>query len=130
MVVRSPKSEQLNRRGRLLGLSGENPNSPADFTSQVLLVIAAIPPGEVLSYGQVAMLAGRSGAGRAVGRILARSHGLPWWRVVTAGGRLVPGMEIDQARRLVEEGIPALPASGPQPQVRPRWSGESARARD
>ncbi|MHB1638283.1 MAG: MGMT family protein [Candidatus Dormibacteria bacterium] len=96
----------------------------------MLLVIAAIPPGEVLSYGQVAMLAGKSGAGRAVGRILARSHGLPWWRVVTADGRLVPGMEIDQARRLAEEGIPARPAAGPQPQVRPRWLGASAQARE
>ncbi|MGC8474583.1 MAG: MGMT family protein [Candidatus Dormibacteria bacterium] len=56
-----------------------------------------------MTYGDVARLAGRPGAARAVGMVLARSSGLPWWRVVTANGRLVPGLEAEQASRLERE---------------------------
>ncbi len=62
-------------------------------------------PGEVLTYGEVAALAGRAGAARAVGRVMAASSGLPWWRVVAANGRLVPGHEQQQAERLTAEGV-------------------------
>jgi methylated-DNA-protein-cysteine methyltransferase related protein len=68
-------------------------------------VVAAIRPGEVLTYGEVAAEAGRPGAARAVGQVLRRSSGLPWWRVVTATGRLVPGAEADHGRRLRAEGV-------------------------
>jgi len=37
--------------------------------------------------------------------VLADSEGLPWWRVVTSTGRLVPGHEEVQARRLLAEGV-------------------------
>jgi methylated-DNA-protein-cysteine methyltransferase related protein len=70
-----------------------------------LAVLTHLEPGEVMSYGEVAAEAGSPGAARAVGNILARSHGLPWWRIVTAGGRLVSGHEVDQARRLRAEGV-------------------------
>ncbi|HEX6568606.1 MAG TPA: MGMT family protein, partial [Acidimicrobiales bacterium] len=63
-------------------------------------------PGEVVTYGEVAAEAGFPGAARAVGRILAiDGHDLPWWRVVTASGRLVPGHENEHARRLRAEGV-------------------------
>ncbi|MCU1490643.1 MAG: hypothetical protein JWM85_2048 [Acidimicrobiaceae bacterium] len=68
-------------------------------------MVAGIAPGQVATYGEVALEAGAPGAARAVGRILAGSKGLPWWRVVTASGRLVPGLEADQAARLVAEGV-------------------------
>ena len=42
---------------------------------------------------------------RAVGNLLRGSSGLPWWRVVTADGRLVPGSEREHERRLGKEGI-------------------------
>jgi methylated-DNA-protein-cysteine methyltransferase-like protein len=59
-----------------------------------------------MTYGEVALEAGRPGAARAVGNILARCDGqLPWWRVVTASGRLVPGGEVEHARRLRGEGV-------------------------
>ena len=88
-----------------------------------------------MSYSQVALLVGRPGAARAVGNVLAGSHGLPWWRVVTQSGRLVPGLEIDHARRLAGEGCEAMPVPGPQPAlaraVRPlrrhRGSGRAPR---
>jgi methylated-DNA-protein-cysteine methyltransferase related protein len=63
-------------------------------------------PGSVLSYGEVAAAAGRPRAARAVGRVLAVSGaGVPWWRVVTVDGRLVPGHEVEQAHRLEAEGV-------------------------
>jgi methylated-DNA-protein-cysteine methyltransferase-like protein len=68
-------------------------------------VIGALRPGDVTTYGEVAEEAGYPGAARAVGNILAGSEGLPWWRVVSATGRLVSGHEAEQARRLRGEGI-------------------------
>lgn len=75
------------------------------FADRVHMAVTGLAPGEVTTYGQVAVQAGRPGAARAVGQILARSNGLPWWRVVTKDGRLVPGKEDEHARRLAEEGI-------------------------
>jgi methylated-DNA-protein-cysteine methyltransferase-like protein len=72
------------------------------------LVLQATLPGEVLTYGEVATLAGHPGAARAVGNVLAHSQGLPWWRVVTSQGRLVPGYESSQAERLAAEGVDVL----------------------
>ncbi len=77
------------------------------FAQRVVEVVAATRPGEVLTYGEVAAEAGRPAAARAVGAVLRREGGeLPWWRVVTASGRLVPGLEEEQARRLSAEGVP------------------------
>jgi methylated-DNA-protein-cysteine methyltransferase-like protein len=83
------------------------PRDLTDFTAAASAVIAATEPGEVLTYGEVAAEAGFPGAARAVGALLARSpEGLPWWRVVTASGRLVPGAEREHAARLRSEGVP------------------------
>ena len=75
------------------------------FAERVARVVAATRPGDLLTYAEVAAEAGAPGAARAVGRALADSGGtLPWWRVVTVDGRLVPGLEADHARRLRREG--------------------------
>ena len=78
---------------------------PAEFRTRVCAVIAHLRPGEVVSYGDVAAEAGFPGAARGVGSVLAASDGLPWWRVVMSDGRLAPGKERDQARRLRAEGV-------------------------
>jgi methylated-DNA-protein-cysteine methyltransferase related protein len=76
------------------------------FEQAVVRVLHSLRPGEVVTYGEVAAEAGFPGAARAVGRILATAdHDLPWWRVVTTTGRLVPGHEDDHARRLRAEGV-------------------------
>ncbi len=76
------------------------------FEKAVAAVLEALAPGDVVTYGEVATEAGYPGRARAVGRVLAGSEGqFPWWRVVTATGRLVPGLEDDQARRLEAEGV-------------------------
>lgn len=89
-------------------MSGEHTSEDRSFEAQVHAVVAAVPAGEVVTYGEVALEVGRPGAARAVGRVMAASAGagaLPWWRVVTADGRLVPGAEPEQRRRLAEEGV-------------------------
>jgi methylated-DNA-protein-cysteine methyltransferase-like protein len=74
------------------------------FERDVIAVIERLEPGDLVTYGEVAEEAGYPGRARAVGRILATSDGLPWWRVVTATGRLVAGHETEHARRLHAEG--------------------------
>ena len=86
--------------------SRPNPARPArDFAGLVAAVVAAIDPGRVASYGQVAAWAGRPGAARAVGNVLAASSGLPWWRVVHVDGRLLPGSAGRQRALLEREGV-------------------------
>jgi O-6-methylguanine DNA methyltransferase len=60
------------------------------FTRRVLGVVSRIPPGRVMTYGDVARLSGRPDAARAVGTIMrtATRAGLPYHRVVAAGGAL------------------------------------------
>ncbi len=60
------------------------------FTRAVLRVLRRIPSGRVATYGDVATWAGRPGAARAVGQIMRRADepGLPYHRVIAAGGRL------------------------------------------
>ena len=76
-----------------------------DFTDAVSVVILALESGELMAYGEVAAEAGYPGAARAVGNLLRRTPDLPWWRIVTSTGRLVPGHEKEQAERLRSEGI-------------------------
>ncbi len=78
---------------------------PEDFRVKVVEVVAGLSPGEVVSYGDVAAQAGFPGAARGVGAVLATSNGLPWWRVVMSSGKLAPGKEREQARRLRAEGV-------------------------
>lgn len=64
--------------------------APTVFTRRVLHVLRRIPAGRVATYGDVARLAGRPGAARAVGQIMGRADepGLPYHRVIAAAGRI------------------------------------------
>jgi O-6-methylguanine DNA methyltransferase len=83
--------------------------SPDRFTTRVLSVVRRIPPGRVATYGDVAALAGRPRAARAVGNIM-RGCGrpdVPCHRVIAAGGLLggYGGSEHLKRSLLVAEGI-------------------------
>ena len=81
---------------------------PTPFAERVLDLVATIPPGRVLTYGDVAERLG-SRAPRAVGTTLARfGGGVPWWRVVRAGGFLAPGHEVSATEHLLAEGVEVL----------------------
>jgi len=57
-----------------------------DFVSRVLEVVESIPPGHVMTYGEVAATIG-SRAARAVGTVMARyGSEVAWWRVIRSGG--------------------------------------------
>jgi methylated-DNA-protein-cysteine methyltransferase-like protein len=69
-------------------------------------VVAAIPAGSVLAYGEVAARAGLPGRSRLVGRILAEDgHDLPWHRVLRADGTPAPHLAAEQLARLRTEGV-------------------------
>ena len=87
------------------GLVAKPPAAAGGFEDAVRAVLGATSPGDVMSYGEVAAEAGYPGAHRAVGNLLRRVDGLPWWRVVAANGRLVPGSEERHARKLAAEGV-------------------------
>lgn len=88
-----------------------------DFAEHVRAVVVGLEPGEVVSYGEVAREAGVPGAARAVGNVLRGGEGMPWWRVVAASGRLVPGMEVEQAQRLAAEGVALAKGADGLPRV-------------
>ena len=80
------------------------------FSARVLSVVRRIPPGRVATYGDVAVLAGRPGAARAVGNVMRDCHrpDVPCHRVIAAGGRLggYGGSEVLKRSLLMAEGIP------------------------
>lgn len=99
-----------------------------DFASRVLDVADSIPPGRVMSYGDVAEYLGQGGP-RQVGRVMALWGGsAAWWRVVHADGSLVRGHERAALERYRTEGTPLRPSpSGPPSRVDmrlARWLGE------
>src|SRR5256885_11306869 len=61
--------------------------------------VRAIPEGFVRTYGDI-----DPGAPRVVGLVLARTHGIPWHRVVRADGSLPKGAA--QRELLLREGVP------------------------
>lgn len=61
------------------------------FTARVIEIIQSIPEGKVMTYGQVASLAGSPRAARQVVRILhsmSEKYNLPWHRVVNKQGEI------------------------------------------
>jgi methylated-DNA-protein-cysteine methyltransferase related protein len=84
--------------------------TPEEYVEEVLALVERIPEGKVMSYGAIAdALSERSGrnSARQVGTIMARhGGGVPWHRVVTSTGRLVPGSEQEARQRLLADGVP------------------------
>jgi O-6-methylguanine DNA methyltransferase len=81
----------------------------SDFKARVLAVVRRIPPGRVASYGEVAALAGKPRAARAVGNIMreCRRVDVPCHRVIAAGGRLggYGDSEVLKRSLLIAEGV-------------------------
>ncbi len=81
------------------------------FRQRVLELVARIPPGRVVTYGQLALLAGKPGAARQAGFVLHSLAGhrtLPWQRVINAQGRVSThklGFGDLQERLLEAEGV-------------------------
>ncbi|MGP3982664.1 MGMT family protein [Streptomyces sp. KR80] len=121
-----------------------------DYAERVLDVAELIPPGRVMTYGDVAEWLAeeggpegpsneggggrRVGGPRQVGRVMALYGGaVPWWRVVRADGVLLPGHEQQALEHYRAEGTPLRTArraaTGRMPKIdmaRARWDGGAA----
>ena len=75
---------------------------------RMLEIVAAVPAGRVISYGDVAGRAG-SRSPRLAGRVLAElaDADTPWHRVLRADGTPAPHIAREQLARLRAEGVPA-----------------------
>ncbi|MFD2371644.1 MGMT family protein [Brevibacillus sp. GCM10020057] len=88
-----------------------------EFTKRAIAIIASIPAGKVMTYGQIASLAGSPRAARQVVRILhamSKKHRLPWHRVINGKGRIGLQDEVSftlQKMNLEAEGV-AVSAEG------------------
>jgi methylated-DNA-protein-cysteine methyltransferase-like protein len=78
----------------------------------IYLALMSIPAGKVITYGQLAALAGLPGAARLAGTVLCglpENTELPWHRVINAQGRI--SLPTDSAafkkqrQRLQAEGV-------------------------
>lgn len=84
------------------------PHPPEDFVTAVLEVVAAIPEGHAMSYGDVAAAIG-SRAARGVGQVMAYyGSEVPWWRVVRASGHPPQCHEGRALEHYRAEGTPLL----------------------
>ncbi len=103
----------------------------SQFGDRVLAAVRRIPPGRISTYGDIARLAGRPRAARAVGNIMRTCNrpGVPCHRVVAAGGRLGGyGGNLELKRALLRaEGIIVVGLKI-RDAARRRWPGGSARS--
>lgn len=95
------------------------------FVEQVLQVVERIPPGKVMSYGDIAEYLG-SRAPRAIGQVMARhGGGVPWHRVVRSDGTPASSVRERQLALLRAEGVPMR---GDRVDMRQaRWDGSGDR---
>ena len=108
----------------------EHADTLPEYAERVLDAAERIPPGRVMTYGDVAEWL-EEGGPRQVGRVMALDGGaVEWWRVVRADGVLLPGHELEALARYREEGTPLKEASraaeGHLPRLdmrRARWDG-------
>ncbi len=96
---------------------------PTAYDEAVLDLVAMIPAGSVLAYGDVARLLG-SGGPRQVGAVLSKfGAGVPWHRVIQANGCAPLGHEREARRRWAQERTP-MNADGLRVQIdAARWQG-------
>jgi methylated-DNA-protein-cysteine methyltransferase-like protein len=75
---------------------------------RVIQIIALIPIGKVVTYGQVAEAAQLKGLSRWVGKVLSQlpaGTSLPWHRVINSAGRITNPNRQEQIKRLIAEGV-------------------------
>ncbi|MFD6203361.1 MGMT family protein [Streptomyces rubiginosohelvolus] len=109
---------------------GAGPPELPEYAERVLDVAELIPPGRVMTYGDIAEWLGEGGP-RQVGRVMALyGSAVPWWRVVRADGTLLPAHELRALDHYRAESTPLREASrqaeGHIPRIdmrRARWDG-------
>lgn len=97
------------------------------FPRRIWQIVAAIPSGQVATYGDIARLAGSPRAARQVGGVLKRlpaGSKLPWYRVINRLGEIsLTGSDLERQRQaLLAEGVEVTP-EGKIALERYRWQG-------
>ena len=121
--MRKGSKESLKRR-----VQGR-PVQSSKARMRIEAAIRRIPDGKVSTYGAVARAAGLPGAARQVAKVLHRGFGLPWHRVLGAGGEIklrgdsaieqrlrlewISAAEGDRVRVVINEMVQQLKALGP-----------------
>lgn len=84
-----------------------------EFSQKVINAIRRIPKGRVATYSQIAKMAGKEHAARAVSWILyssTKAHKLPWQRVLNSKGKISfptnSKQYVLQKNLLIKEGVP------------------------
>lgn len=76
------------------------------FTERVVRMIQQIPPGRIMTYGQVAVAAGNPRGARQIARILhsmSEKHDLPWHRIINAQGGISTPIDREDKGSLQQE---------------------------
>ena len=103
--------DRQRSRARAVSPTARTPSgkkgTAAGMQERIRQTILRVPRGRVSTYGDVARAAGYPGAARQVVWTLHSSHGLPWHRIVGAGGEIKLRGEnaLEQRLRLESEGI-------------------------
>lgn len=124
----SSKTESQNQwESAISDLPTESGDLPFvdSFRQRVFQVVAAIPYGQVTTYGDIARLIGSPRAARQVGGVLKRlpeGSALPWYRVINRHGEisLIGDDYLRQKKALLAEGID-IDTSGRIDLRRYRW---------
>jgi alkylated DNA nucleotide flippase Atl1 len=94
---------------------------PTPYAATVLAAVERIPPGRVMSYGDVAEYVG-TGSARSVGMVMSRhGHEVAWQRVVLSTGEPAPGHVEEALRLLRADGVPLR--GDRVDMARARWDG-------
>ena len=109
-------------RGRQTGPVPATDDLPR-FAALVLEVVDQVPPGKVLTYGDVAEYLGEGGP-RQVGAVMSQYGGtVPWWRVLRADGTPAPQVAERALAAYRAEGTPMRPAGDRVDLRLARWDG-------
>ena len=94
-------------KARKAKMKRKSKKSAPDARMKLLALIAKIPRGKVSTYGAIARAAGIVNGARQTARALRGAHGLPWQRVLGAGGaiKLTGEHAFEQRFRLQSEGV-------------------------
>ncbi|GAA3741163.1 MGMT family protein [Streptomyces tremellae] len=124
------QEERDSGRGEGRAVQPSGPGELPLYAERVLDVAELVPPGRVMTYGDVAEWLDEGGP-RQVGRVMALyGAAVPWWRVVRSDGVLLPGHELRALDAYRAEGTPLREAprsaEGHLPRLdmkRARWDG-------
>lgn len=97
--------------------------APTPYAQRVLAVVESIPPGKVMTYGDVADYLG-AGAARAVGNVLSQyGREVPWWRVLLSTGAPTSSHPVEALQRLRADGTPLVRGGERVDLALARWDG-------